>query len=669
MRPWFTQNLGEFRRQTPAQIAASLAYEQAARFGTLELKQRDSWEASAALLQDALAEGDDAWHIFMECDLLRLEKRADAILLTDRAIFVLEFKMGAQKPDLADLRQTDNYAMDLHDFHAGSRGVPIIPILIAPSVPKREIDLPLFWHGVAPVMIANGAMLRHIVARAQAAIPLPITPIEPEAWARSAYRPVPSVLEAARLLYRRNAVPDIGATRADAHNLTRTTEAIARVIARARAEGGRYVVFVTGIPGAGKTLCGLNLVFGALREDGAAFLSGNVPLVTVLRKALAQDAAPQGGKAREAAERAALTALQNVHRFLEHHVIHAHETPEARIIVFDEAQRAWDQAQATRDGQRRKSHLTMSEPAHTLEIMARHEGWAVIVALIGNGQEINTGEAGLAEWGRVIAAAPSWRAVAARRSITAVDPAQRLAEGAEPWLALDEDLDLQASIRSLRTSRGTEWVDAVLNNDAPAARAIAAATPDLPYFITRDPIAWRAALRARTRGLRRAGLVASAGARRLRAEGLGVQVPDIADWFLKRWPDIRSSEALETFATEYDCQGLELDVVGLAWGGDFLRHAGQWRARRFAGHQWQIVRGAEESRYILNTYRVLLTRARYETIIWVPPGSPAHDPFHDETRPAGEMDALADFLLASGARPLEILSASANSVAEPVRLI
>lgn len=655
MRPWLAQDLGEFRRQTPAQIAASLAYEQASRFPTLELKQRDAWEASAALLQDALAEGDDDWHIFMECDLLRLEKRADAILLTDRAIFVLEFKMGAQKSDLADLRQTDDYAMDLHDFHAGSRGVPIIPILIASSMPKREIDLPLFWHGVAPVMVANGAILRDIVARAQAAIPPPITPIDADAWARSAYRPVPSVLEAARLLYRRNAVPDIGATRADARNLTRTTDAIARVIARAQAEGGRYVVFVTGIPGAGKTLCGLNLVFGALRESGAAFLSGNVPLVTVLREALARDAAPQGGAALQAAERAARTALQNVHRFLEHHVIHAHETPEARIIVFDEAQRAWDQAQATRDGQRRKSHLSVSEPAHTLEIMARHDGWSVIVALIGNGQEINTGEAGLAEWGRVIAAAPSWRAVAARRSTIATDPAQRLAEAAAPWLAFDDDLDLQTPIRSLRTSRGTEWVDAVLCGDARAARSIAEATPELPYYITRDARAWRAALRARTRGLRRAGLVASAGARRLRAEGLGVQVPDIADWFLKRWPDIRSSEALETFATEYDCQGLELDVVGLAWGGDFLRHAGHWRARRFVGHHWQIVRGAEEQRYILNTYRVLLTRARYETIIWVPPGSAADDPFHDITRPSAELDALADFLHASGARPLEAL--------------
>jgi hypothetical protein len=463
-------------------------------------------------------------------------------------------------------------------------------------------------------------------------------------------------LEAARLLYRRNAVPDIGATRADAHNLTRTTDAIARVIMQARANAVRYVVFVTGIPGAGKTLCGLNLVFGALREHGAAFLSGNVPLVTVLREALARDAAPQGGAAFQAAERAARTALQNVHRFLEHHVINATEKPEARIIVFDEAQRAWDEAQATRDGQRRKSHLTKSEPAHALEIMARHEGWAVIVALIGNGQEINTGEAGLAEWGRVIAASSSWRAVAARRSTTAADPAQRLAEGAPAWLSFDDDLDLQTPIRSLRTSRGTEWVDAVLNGDAPAARAIAEATPELPYYITRDLLAWRAALRTRSRGLRRAGLVASAGARRLRAEGLGVQVPDIADWFLKRWPDIRSSEALETFATEYDCQGLELDVVGLAWGGDFLRHASQWRARRFAGHQWQIVRGAEEQRYILNTYRVLLTRARYETIIWVPPGSAVDDPFHDITRRAVEMDALADFLLASGARPLEALT-------------
>ena len=165
----------------------------------------------------------------------------------------------------------------------------------------------------------------------------------------------------------------------------------------------------------------------------------------------------------------------------------------------------------------------------------------------------------------------------------------------------------------------------------------------------------RAGLRRLGRGLRRTGLVASAGAKRVRAEGLGVQVPEVADWFLNRWPDIRASEALETYATEYDCQGLELDLVGLAWGGDLLAPAGGggWQARRFAGDRWQVVRGAEERRFIRNTYRVLLTRARYETTIWVPPGSPAADPFHDATRPAAEMEAIAAFLLACGARPLD----------------
>ena len=429
------------------------------------------------------------------------------------------------------------------------------------------------------------------------------------------------------------------------------------------------VVFVTGIPGAGKTLCGLNVVFGALRDRGAAFLSGNLPLITVLREALARNAAPLGGAALKDERRKARTALQNVHRFLEDHVIHADHIPEARIIVFDEAQRAWDKDQATRDTQRRVSRLTMSEPAHTLEIMARHGDWSVIVALIGGGQEINTGEAGLAEWGAVIGADPRWRAVAAPSVLAAADRAQRLANGPRPWLSLDQDLDLATPIRNIRATAGAAWVDAVLQGDAARAAALARDSGDLPFLVTRDLGALRAGLRTACRGNRRAGLVAAAGAKRLRAEGLGVQVPEIGDWFLNRWPDIRASEALETFATEYDCQGLELDAVGLAWGGDFQRHDGAWRARRFAGHGWQVVRGEEERRYILNTYRVLLTRARYETIIWVPRGSPDGDPFHDITRPAAEMDAIADFLLACGARPLEVVEAEADPLPQPSALL
>ncbi|EFH09195.1 DNA/RNA helicase domain-containing protein, partial [Teichococcus cervicalis] len=231
---------------------------------------------------------------------------------------------------------------------------------------------------------------------------------------RGAYRPVPTIIEAAQRLFARHGVEEIAAARADIANLRATTAAIRRAIAEARRLGERRVVFVTGIPGAGKTLCGLNLVFGQQAEEGAAFLTGNAPLVAVLRGALERDAVARQGRARRQPRREARTLLQNVHRFLEHHVRHAEEAPAEPVVVFDEAQRAWDAAQARRDTQRRRSILTDSEPAHLLEIMARHPGWSVVVALIGQGQEINTGEAGLAEWGRVIAASGgAWQAVAA----------------------------------------------------------------------------------------------------------------------------------------------------------------------------------------------------------------------------------------------------------------
>ena len=653
MKAWLSLSVAEFTALSARDVAARLAYAQASRHATLELAQRHAWEAEAVLLHAALREADPSWRVLFECDLLRLEKRADVVIVTDRAILVLEFKHGARAFTAADLRQAEDYALDLHDFHAGSRAHPVVPVLVATEAPPARFDPPLIWHGVTPVLCSNGAQLGALIGSVQAGIGTPGRPLVATDWECAAYRPVPTVLEAATLLYRRNSVAEIAAARADAPNLTRTAAAIARAIGRAQSERAHLVVFVTGIPGAGKTLCGLNVVFGALRSHGAAFLSGNVPLVAVLREALARDAAPSGGRGLQAARRQAQTALQNVHRFLEQYVIHADHIPEARVIVFDEAQRAWDAAQATRDTQRRVSRLTMSEPGHALQIMGRQDGWSVIVALIGGGQEINTGEAGLAEWGRVIAADPRWQAVAAPRAIGAADPAQRLADGARPWLVCDPDLDLTVPMRSVREAAGSPWVDAVLRGEAAEAAAIAAEAGGVPFLLARDLPAMRGGLRGLGRGLRRAGLVASAGARRLRADGLGVQVPEVADWFLNRWPDIRSSEALETFATEYDCQGLELDVVGLAWGGDLVRAAEGWRPRRFAGDRWFQVRNAEERRFILNTYRVLLTRARYETVIWVPRGSAVGDPFHDATRDAAEMDAIADYLLACGARPLD----------------
>jgi hypothetical protein len=671
MRAWFSCTGAELLRASPDSIAANLAATQMARRMAGEPAQLRAWREGAAILQRCVAEaGGAGWRIAFEYDLLRLEKRIDVVLLTDRTIFVLEFKVGAEEVTPAFRAQVDDYAQDLFDFHSLSRSHPILPVVIAtrcarPALWQPRLSLP----GVGGVCEANAETLPRLLAELDSAGPAPAEALDGHAWCNAPYRPVPSIIEAAATLFARNSVAEIAAARADVANLTRTTEAIERALHRARVAGERIVVFVTGIPGAGKTLCGLNVVFGETRRDGTAFLTGNAPLVAVLREALACNRAgidlavgpsldPLRRRLSDRLRRArheTAQALQNVHRFLSDNA-RRRDPPAERVIVFDEAQRAWNAAQASRDTQRRVSTLTMSEPAHTLDIMGRHDGFAAIVALIGNGQEINTGEAGLREWGEVIAATPGWRAVAAPRALEAPEAAQRLADARPGWLTLDDDLDLAVGVRSVRTDRAALWVDAMLRGDNGAASDLAGMMgADMPFFVTRSLAEARQALRGRTPGLRRSGFVRSSGARRLRAEGFGAELTGTDEpvaWFLERWPDIRASDALEVAATEYACQGLELDTVGLAWDLDFRWGAEGWQAFRFAGRDWQQVRSPVEAIYVRNTYRVLLTRARYETVIWVPRGSGRTDPFHDPTRDAARYDAIAAFLLACGACPL-----------------
>ncbi|MDQ1081333.1 DNA/RNA helicase domain-containing protein [Pseudoroseomonas cervicalis] len=651
MSGWVNTDGATLLRDSAADWAARLAAKQARQLREVTPEQIASWEVFVSLLQDALRRipGAEHWTVSLEYDLLRLEARIDAVLLTGRGILVVEFKHRATSYERPDRNQVEDYALDLLNFHALSHRHPLVPILLAECAPTAQNQMPLLWDGVAPsVLQTNAASFAALLAEASATLPMPATPLDGAAWLRGAYRPVPTVIEAAQRLFARHGVEEIAAARADVANLRATTAAIRRAIAEARRLGERRVVFVTGVPGAGKTLCGLNLVFGQQAEESAAFLTGNTPLVAVLRGALERDAVARQGRARRQPRREARTLLQNMHRFLEHHVRHPEEAPAEAVVVFDEAQRAWDASQAQRDTQRRRSILSDSEPAHILEIMARRPGWSVIVALIGQGQEINTGEAGLAEWGRVVAASEGvWQAVAAPAVLdTTAEPAQRLWPEHPAWLRLDPDLALTVPVRSVRHDRGALWVDAVLN-DRPQAAAAIAAEGGLPFALVRDLPSLRAALRRRARGLRRAGLVCSAKAKRLRAEGLGAQLQgadeEVVNWFLCRWPDVRASDALEVCATEYSCQGLELDLVGLAWGGDFIRVGDRWQARRFSGRRWNVVGQAETRRHIRNTYRVLLTRARYETLIFVPRGDA-----QDETRPPAEAEAIADYLLACG---------------------
>lgn len=652
----YSASVAQFLQTAAQPLVNALAAADAQRFRASEPQQMRAWAVTIATLKSALAEFDAAfsWQVILEYPMRRLGRRIDVVLVTPRAILVLEFKADATAHSQADRRQAEDYALDLQDFHAGSRHLPIIPILVATAATPRPASLPLLLAGATPVLDAAAATLGPLLRDLWQRLPDATRPIDPSAWEHAAYRPVPGIIDAACTLYSRHAVADIEAARAEAINLSTTTDRILAAIAEARADSRHIALFVTGIPGAGKTLCGLNAVFGAGATGGgtggAIFLTGNPTLVHVLREALARDAA-QGDRSRlRAARQRTKSAIQALPAFRDHHIGDA-STPPEHVAVIDEAQRSWAKTHAVRKSRDRDVQLTDSEPGHLLDIMGRHKDWAVVICLIGNGQEIHDGEGGLAEWGAALQALPRWQARAAPGALVAPEPRQRLPN--LPGMRVDPALHLDVPMRSLHNNAVSAWVDAVLQGDARAAHAIAETRGPLPFRLTRNLAALRAALRDASRGLRRCGLVASSGARRLRADGLGCELPHmdenaVARWFLDRWPeDVRASDALEQVATEFSCQGLELDHVGLCWGGDLIRDRQGWRVRNFIGTGWTTPRIAETIANRLNTYRVLLTRARYGTIIFVPLGDE-----DDPTRPPAEMDLVADHLTRCGIEPL-----------------
>lgn len=661
MPAWWSASVADFLAREPEQIVGGLATRLVETHSINRDTQVRAWRAQVELLRHALIGLPSSWHLLLEYPLLRLGRRIDTVVLTGHAILVLEFKVGATSLINADSQQVEDYALDLFDFHAESRTHPIVPILVATDATPRATNWPLLWHGVTPVLVANGSTLPGLFREIAHRIPITEHALDPAGWEAAPYRPVPTIVEAATMLYTRHGVAEIAEARADVGNLTRTTNAIRTAIDQAAAAGRHEVIFVTGIPGAGKTLCGLQAVFGS--DCGAAFLTGNLPLVHVMREALARNARDQGRSIR-AARQEVESAIQPLIGFLRDNLPRS-DPPHEQVMVFDEAQRAWNA-----DFGRRKFGHAQSEAALFLDILSRHANWAVIVALVGGGQEINTGEAGLAAWGEALLARPQWYSRAAPGVLTATDVRQRLFRVAPESLTLDAALHLDVPIRSIRSSAAAPWVDAVLRGEASSARAIADEAGGVPFFVTRSLSMMRAALRRLARGTRRAGLVCSAGARRLVADGIWPNFPHldadaVANWFLQGWPDVRASDALEVPATQFACQGLELDLVGLCWGNDLIRRSGNadWVARNFSGTRWLQTRADASIAYQINTYRVLLTRARYETVIWVPIGDAS-----DATRPPDEFERIAEYLESCGAQPLELAEESDDD-AQPVSVL
>lgn len=361
----------------------------------------------------------------------------------------------------------------------------------------------------------------------------------------------------------------------------------------------------------------------------------------VLSEALARDDCRRTGQAISESRRRVSTFVQNVHRFIDAHFSGSTAPPD-RVVVFDEAQRAWNAEQS-----RRKFKRDASEPEIMLDIMDRHEGWAVVVALVGSGQEINTGEAGIEEWGRALADRfRHWQVLISPHLVGEGNSADALFRTPPDGLRLvqDRDLHLDVALRSYKAEALSDFVSHLLAMQVADSRAALASCPDFPLVLTRDIRKARAWLRDRQRGSRRIGLIASSGGRRLRAHGLDVRTElDVENWFLNPASDVRASYYLETPATEFGIQGLELDWTGVCWDIDLVPERDCWSVGAFKGTAWQRVRDPTRYQYVLNKYRVLLTRAREGMIIWVPPGDPS-----DWTRPPQKYERIAEYLQSCG---------------------
>ncbi len=620
-------------------------------------QQRNAWLYEIRLLRDILRNESNGQIIF-EYSIPRLGKRIDAVLLLRGIVFVLEFKVGATDYLRQDTEQVWDYALDLKNFHEDSRDLTIVPILIATDAKDSSStqEVSHYDDQVFEPVLSNSKDLPGIIAQFSAQY---AQNIDLSRWAFSRYMPTPTIIQAASSLYLNHSVSEITRTEATGENLQRTSEFVMNVIEHSRTNGEKSICFVTGVPGAGKTLVGLNIAVRQFeKKDLAVYLSGNQPLVSVLSEALARDKKRQEEERNPGIRYNLTDARRNVKSFIQivHHYrdntlnklimpirdgileidpvkVDKHKddgySEVEHVAIFDEAQRAWTKSHLASWLSRKKGFVDfpMSEPEFLIWSLNLREDWAVIVCLVGGGQEINTGEAGIGEWMRAVNDRfPDWNVF-----ISDQLTGKEYAEGelndlllANDRVNMSHELHLAVSMRSFRAEQLSSFVHHLLEGNVTEAQRLFATLKDrYPIVLTRDLDAAKDWLRQHARGSERYGMVVSSQAQRLRPLAIDVRCkPDTVHWFLDDITDIRSSLFLEDAASEFDVQGLELDWTCLVWDGDLRRSNHVWQNYEFKGNKWLTIRAEERKAYQINAYRVLLTRARQGMVICVPEGNP-----------------------------------------------
>jgi hypothetical protein len=629
-RAWYGAQIAEFLACDPDAVVGRLASNSDF---PITPPQRDAWLTQIALLRACL--GGMKGSIFLEFNIPRMGRRVDAVLLIGPLAFVVEFKVGQDVFDRAGTEQVWDYALDLKNFHKASHAVSLLPILVAT---EAEAPLAAALHrdedGVFRPVPVNAAGLRAAIETGLHAVTG--APLDAQEWVAAPYHPTPTIVEAARALYAQHSVEAIARFDAGAQNLAVTSRRIEQLVEQAQGEARKIICFLTGVPGAGKTLVGLNLATRRLERGQAThsvFLSGNGPLVAVLREALTRDEVARrkelGEKVRKNKVGESVKAfIQNVHHFRDEALADL-GPPAEHVAIFDEAQRAWN-LRKTADFMGRKKKrpgFTQSEPEFLISCMDRHQDWAAVVCLVGGGQEIHDGEAGIASWIEALKGGfPNWHAHISSRLSDTEYAAGKALEAVRGWpnAHFDDCLHLAVSMRSFRAENVSAFVKALLDCEPQhAKKAFAQIACRYPVVLTRNLDAAKAWIRSQARGTERYGLVASSKAQRLKPHAIDIRVDvDPVQWFLNDKEDTRSSYYLEDAATEFQVQGLELDWTCVNWDGDLRFTGSGWNYHNFRGSRWCKIANTDNRAYLRNAYRVLLTRARQGMVIFVPPGDP-----------------------------------------------
>jgi len=647
-REYYSSSISDFLKSNKNEILGQLTESSDFDLGQ---DQRDAWIEEISILQKVLVNYSGS--IYFEYSIPRMGKRIDVILIIKSVIFIFEFKIGSKEFSSSAVDQVWDYSLDLKNFHSSSRDHFMIPVIIATKAKTVDFVLTL-----TPQNDKLFFPIRCNVGKIKDAIDNALTfagedNINIKDWEMGRYCPTPTIIEAAMALYRGHSVDNISRSEAGAINLTKTSETVSEIIKLSRDKSQKSICFVTGVPGAGKTLVGLNIANKHIDKDNdlySVFLSGNGPLVTILREALTRDKVchekENGNKIKKSdAMRGVKSFIQNVHNFRDD-CLEDNNPPREHVTLFDEAQRAWNLQQTVSFMQRKKNrpNFKQSEPEFLISCLDRHPDWAVVVCLVGGGQEINIGEAGISEWIECLNRSfPDWNIYISSRLTDSEYGAGKILDqikSAKNIFKRDE-LHLSVSMRSFRAEQVSLLIKQLLDIDVEEAqKTLREIKSKYPIVITRDVLKAKQWLKSQARGSERYGMIVSSSAERLKSHAIFVKSPmDPVHWFLNGKDDVRSSYYLEDVATEFDIQGLELDWSCVVWDADFRYTDNGWDCRSFVGNKWNYVKKIERQNYLKNAYRVLLTRARQGMVIVVPSGN-----INDPTRNPDFYDPIFTYL-------------------------